>query len=151
MRMYNDLDPSAKSALNQAFLSNIKSGRNHQTFHKALEAHINQPQERQKVAQAIDQIFPIKLANAQQKIEKQIAKAYLRQTESSINKRNLNSNAKNRKKKSVSRDREPRAPRPPLASNTSSKKPRQAPYFIQTNLRSNIFQQPSTNKENKSS
>lgn len=31
-RMYNQLEPRAKLALNQAFLNNIKSGRNHQNF-----------------------------------------------------------------------------------------------------------------------
>ena len=35
-RMYNQLEPRAKLALNQAFLNNIKSGRNHQNFQQAL-------------------------------------------------------------------------------------------------------------------
>lgn len=35
-RLYNQLDARARQALNLAFLSNIKSGHNHRSFHEAL-------------------------------------------------------------------------------------------------------------------
>jgi len=56
MRLYNQLDTSAKTALNLAFLTNIKSGRNHQTFHQAMEAFQNEVADKRK--SALDQIFP---------------------------------------------------------------------------------------------
>ena len=53
-RLYHALDSKAKFALNQAFLINIKSGRNHQTFHNALDHYANQSLEKKKVKNAID-------------------------------------------------------------------------------------------------
>ena len=54
VRLYNQLDFKAKVALNHSFLTNIKSGRNHQTFHACLQAFQNRSQERRKAKNAID-------------------------------------------------------------------------------------------------
>ena len=105
MRMYNQLEPSAKYALNQAFLVNIKSGRNHQTFHTALHHYVNQSNEKKKAMQAINEIFPSSkfLTDQKQKAQvKTITRAYLKQTESSANRSAIQSKMK---KKSNSRER----------------------------------------------
>ena len=57
--MYNQLEPRAKLALNQAFLSNVKCGRNFQTFQNALDVFANQDTERLRAKKAIESIFPV--------------------------------------------------------------------------------------------
>ena len=93
MRLYNELDPHSKVALNSAFLMNIKSGRNHQTFHQALTAHQNEAIERTKVEQAINSIFPKQKFNKNSEAKKKIAKTYLKETKSSENKNRVGSNS----------------------------------------------------------
>ena len=53
-RMYNQLEPRAKLALNQAFLNNIKCGRNHQNFQQAMHQYANQVKERKRAKRAIE-------------------------------------------------------------------------------------------------
>ena len=103
-------------------MTNVKCGRNHQTFHQCLNAFQNQAQERRKALHALDSIFPkSKFGKSKDaaKIEKQVTRAYLKQTESSINKKCVYSMAKSNRKDSKDRVSKTKN-RPPLAGNATS-------------------------------
>lgn len=58
MALFNGLEPEAKSIINQQFLQNIKSGKNHQSFQQSLQKYVDRSQEREKTKQALNNIFP---------------------------------------------------------------------------------------------
>lgn len=58
MALYNGLEPEARAAINQQFLHNIKSGKNHQSFQQSLQKYVDRSQEREKTKQALNYIFP---------------------------------------------------------------------------------------------
>ena len=83
MRLYRQLDPESRLALNSSFLTNVKSGRNHQTFHQALKQHANNSRERAKAQKVIERIFPKDQFKVPDAVQKRLHDSYLKQTKAS--------------------------------------------------------------------